>query len=159
VFLIISHFVSFFLSFSIIFSHRAYYGYYAYFFRIFKKKNNNNMEVEDTGEAKDSLSDKRLPSRPAPFLEGVQVCRCAGVRKCSARAFLGRCAGVQVCRCPEMFMPGGSEKLRLSQIRKYFQTLFLGGFPRRLSRRCAGVQVCRREKDQPEHQTGAHPTR
>ena len=30
----------------------------------------------------------------------------------SARAFLGRCAGVQVCRCPEMLMPGGSEKLR-----------------------------------------------
>jgi hypothetical protein len=53
------------------------------------------MEVEDTGEAKDLLSDllsdKRLPSRPAPFLEGVQVCRCAGVRKCLCQGGLRSC--------------------------------------------------------------------
>ena len=133
-FLIISHFLSFFLSFSIIFSHRAYYGYYAYFFRIFKNKN-KNMEVEGTGEAKDLLSDllsdKRLPSRPAPFLEGVQVCRCAGVRKC-------------LCQ-------GGLRSCVFESDPKILSDTFSRRFPRRLSRRCAGVQVCRRAKLKSEH--------
>jgi len=96
--------------------------------------------------------------RPSPFSEGVQVCRCAGVqakdslsdkRLPSALAFLRRCAGVQVCRRKIYSQTNkykGRPGVQVSRSRRKDslsdkQTrLFLGPRLSRKACRCAGVR-------------------